>query len=289
VEMTLTRKVFTNESSIGELQVNGTFECYTLEDPVRPEKIAKVTAIPKGRYQVDLTHSKRFNCLMPEVMNVVGFGGIRIHTGNTAADTEGCILVGQNTAVNRIGGSRLAYNALFQKIQQAKKRGEKIWLDIKHVLPDTDGLVFDGKSLTWYRAGQKYMSWPAVSGRPGYHLKAFQTVRDRGPLPEGKWEVRQREYQRMPNRSWVEKILAEFGRTAWPGGESSWGQHRVWLKPSSETNTHGRSGFSIHGGDTPGSAGCIDLTHSMPSFVQEFLKYGKDLELTVEYEPKSAD
>ena len=70
--------------------------------------------------------------------------------------------------------------------------------------------------------------------------------------------------------------------TAWPGGESSWGQHRIWLEPAPGTVTHGRSGFSIHGGDTPGSAGCIDLTHSIGEFADEFVKYGKDLVLTVE-------
>jgi hypothetical protein len=109
-------------------------------------------------------------------------------------------------------------------------------------------------------------------------------MKDKGPLPEGDWEVCRSRFQAMPQRDWVDKILAELGRTAWPGGESSWGKSRVWLKPSPTTQTFGRSGFSIHGGDAPGSAGCIDLTSSMPDFTREFLSYGKDLKLTVKYE-----
>lgn len=282
MEMTLNRKTFTDESTIGELEVDGKFECYTLEDKVRPHKIAKVTAIPAGRYQVDVTHSNRFKCLMPILLDVPGFQGIRIHSGNTAANTEGCILVGQKAGVNRIDGSRLAYAPLFEKIQQAKKRNEKIWIDIKNTAAG-DTLTFNGKTLTWFRAGQTYRTWPAVSGRSGYQSKGFQAEKGKGPLPEGEWDVHIREYQKMPERGWLEKVLAELGRTAWPGGESSWGQHRVWLRPSAGTQTYGRSGFSIHGGDTPGSAGCIDLTHSMPDFALEFRKYGKDLKLTVKY------
>ncbi|OJT23973.1 hypothetical protein BO221_16965 [Archangium sp. Cb G35] len=75
-----------------------------------------------------------------------------------------------------------------------------------------------------------------------------------------------------------------MGRGGWPGGESSWGKHRIWLKPKSGTKTYGRSGFSIHGGDNPGSAGCIDLVGQMPNFVKMFRAYGKDMDLTVKYE-----
>lgn len=144
-------------------------------------------------------------------------------------------------------------------------------------------LVFDGRALKWIRGGNTYKSWPAVSGRPGFQSKRHQRLKDKGPLPEGKWAVRRCEYQRMAPRSWIERIAAELGRTAWPGGKSAWGRNRVWLHPLPGTNTYGRSGFSIHGGDSPGSAGCIDLTSSMPDFTREFLKHGKDLELEVRY------
>ena len=65
--------------------------------------------------------------------------------------------------------------------------------------------------------------------------------------------------------------------------EHGWGKHRVWLEPSKETNTYGRSGFSIHGGEEPGSAGCIDLTSEMPGFADWFKKNGKDLIVEVKY------
>ena len=72
----------------------------------------------------------------------------------------------------------------------------------------------------------------------------------------------------------IKKIPDQFGR---------WGKPRVWLEPSKETNTYGRSGFSIHGGEEPGSAGCIDLTSEMPGFADWFKKNGKDLIVEVEY------
>ena len=67
------------------------------------------------------------------------------------------------------------------------------------------------------------------------------------------------------------------------GGTDSWGNSRVWLDASKDTNTYGRSGFSIHGGAIPGSAGCIDLTSSMDDFTKWFENNGKDLILYVTY------
>jgi hypothetical protein len=280
VELTLTRKIFTDISTVGELDINGTFECYTLEDKVREEKIAGKTAIPMGRYKVDITHSPRFNCDMPLLFDVPNFKGVRIHTGNVADHTEGCLLVGTSKSDNRITGSKAAYAALFAKLKKAKDRGESIHITIKSGEPDR--LTFDGEFLTWYRGGEEWESWPAVSGRTGFQDQAFANISGKGPLPRGKWLVKQTSYQKMPDRSWIEMIAAELSRTAWPGGESAWGKHRVWLQPMQGTVTHGRSGFSIHGGDTPGSAGCIDLTIHMNDFVSVFLSYGKDVVLTVE-------
>ena len=280
MQMTLTRKTFTDASTIGELKLNGVFECYTLEDKVRDVKIAGKTAIPAGNYEVVINESPRFKCMMPLLLNVPNYVGVRIHTGNKAEHTEGCILVGQKSGKDQIGASQAAYSALFSKLMAAQNRGEKIWLGIES--DGGDELVFDGKFLTWLRGGKDYKKWSAVSGREGYQSRAHQGLKNKGPLPSGKWLVKQSDYQKMPQRDWMDMIMAEFGRTAWPGGESSWGRHRVWLTPAKGTMTYGRSGFSIHGGDTPGSAGCIDLTHSMGEFANEFLKYGKDLELTVE-------
>ena len=66
----------------------------------------------------------------------------------------------------------------------------------------------------------------------------------------------------------------------WP---AAWGMHRIWVHPAAGNDLQGRSGFSIHGGTRPGSAGCIDLTDQMKSFMGHFLVYGQDLELTVKY------
>lgn len=116
--------------TIGSLSVNGTVECFTLEDVVRPEKIAGETAIPAGTYEVEITPSKRFKRDLPLVMNVPGFEGIRIHPGNTAEDTEGCILVGTSKMPDSVGGSRKAFEVLFAKIRDALDAEELVTLEI---------------------------------------------------------------------------------------------------------------------------------------------------------------
>ena len=123
MRLTLKRKWPTKKSTIGELFVDGRFECYTLEDVVRPngEKVYGETAIPAGIYRVIVDFSNRFQRRMPHVMDVDGFEGIRIHAGNTAAHTLGCILVGQEKGEDSISGSKLAYEGLFRKLDGAKE------------------------------------------------------------------------------------------------------------------------------------------------------------------------
>ena len=60
------------------------------------QKIAGKTAIPSGMYRVKKTFSPRFKKILPEILEVEGFSGVRIHAGNTAKDTEGCLLLGLN-------------------------------------------------------------------------------------------------------------------------------------------------------------------------------------------------
>ena len=110
----------TESSTIGELYVDGVFECYTLEDIERDVKIKSETAISKGTYKVIITMSNRFKRLLPLLMNVPNFQGVRIHSGNTNHDTEGCILVGQTRSKDFIGKSRKAFDILFKKMQKAK-------------------------------------------------------------------------------------------------------------------------------------------------------------------------
>ena len=103
--------------------------CYTLEDAVRPIKIPGITAIQAGRYEVTRTLSSRFRVMMPVLINVPNFTGIRIHPGNTAQDTEGCILVGATAQRDTVGNSRLAYDSVDQWIATALKK-ERLFIDI---------------------------------------------------------------------------------------------------------------------------------------------------------------
>jgi Family of unknown function (DUF5675)/Phage tail lysozyme len=124
MRLRLERSVFTDESTVGRLFVDGRFECFTLEDKVRPVKIPKITAIPAGTYGIRLTFSPRFQRIVPAVEQVPNFLGIRIHAGNTAGHTEGCILVGERAGANIIHGSRPAYRQLFDKLRDGTDAGQ---------------------------------------------------------------------------------------------------------------------------------------------------------------------
>ena len=102
MKLELNRVKLGDDFTVGKLSVDGKFVCYTLEDKVREEdgvpveqwKVYGKTAIPKGIYPVTITMSNRFKIKLPLLGSVPGFTGVRIHTGNSAKDTEGCILVG---------------------------------------------------------------------------------------------------------------------------------------------------------------------------------------------------
>lgn len=118
--------------TLGSMRVDDEWAAWTCEDPVRPPgvKIAGKTAIPPGTYSVVITPSARFKRDLPLLVDVPDFTGVRIHAGNTAEDTEGCILVGQDRFSKSIGRSRLAFDALFTQIRGAIARGEKVTLEI---------------------------------------------------------------------------------------------------------------------------------------------------------------
>lgn len=121
MELLLKRLHKTSNSTIGELYVNGVFECYTLEDVERAVKIKNETAIAKGKYKVVITYSNRFKRDLPLLLNVPNFEGVRIHSGNTNHDTEGCILVGLTRSKDFIGNSRKAFAKLFDKLKKEKE------------------------------------------------------------------------------------------------------------------------------------------------------------------------
>lgn len=125
--LTLARRERIGNATIGDLSVNGRFECLTLEDLERPNKIPGETAIPKGTYQILLTMSPRFHRVLPLLVNVPGFDGIRIHPGNTDKDTEGCILVGTGIVNGALTSSRVAFDRLYLKLAQA---GENLSISI---------------------------------------------------------------------------------------------------------------------------------------------------------------
>lgn len=132
IKLLLQRKWCVKDATIGELFLNGQFECYVLEDVVRlGSKVQNATAIPTGTYRVVTDWSPRFQKNMLHILDVPGFEGIRIHPGNTAVDTDGCLLVGQTVDLTNasIGASRIAYEQLFRKLYDEKD----VVIEIKEV------------------------------------------------------------------------------------------------------------------------------------------------------------
>ena len=109
--------------TIGKLFIDGEYFCDTLEDKVRAKgvKIYGETAIDCGVYKVIMNISKRFQKLMPLLLDVPNFAGIRIHAGNTPKDTLGCILVGKNSIKGKLTESKIYTELLYDKIFKAKE------------------------------------------------------------------------------------------------------------------------------------------------------------------------
>ena len=149
MEITVDRKWKKDGYTIGTLSIDGKrlgdgkHYCCTLEDTDRGLdskmstgkilflKKPHVTAIPTGRYEVTVTYSPRFKRNLPLLNNVPCYSGVRIHPGNTAEDTDGCILVGENTTKGRVNNSRYWFVIVMEKIQEAIGRKEKVMMTIK--------------------------------------------------------------------------------------------------------------------------------------------------------------
>lgn len=139
MELKLTRNYQKDTYTIGRLYVEGDLFSNTLEDPVRDYsdpnyKVYGKTAIPYGRYRITMVHSPKFSKRyggrkVPLLNNVPDFTGILIHSGNTAEDTDGCILVGQNTQRGRVTSSLVTIYKLLD-IFDSVPEDEEIWIDI---------------------------------------------------------------------------------------------------------------------------------------------------------------
>lgn len=153
MELLVDRRYRKPDYTIGYLYVNGAVLCNTLEDTdrglrkdmskeeINSRKIYGETAIPSGRYKVEMTYSTKFgakawaqmtNGKVPEIVNVPGFAGVRIHPGNDAHSTWGCILPGVNNIKGKVTNSQAKYKSLLVDfILPALEQGEDVYITIR--------------------------------------------------------------------------------------------------------------------------------------------------------------
>ena len=141
MKLTLKRIALRPTYTIGKLYIDDAYFCDTLEDTVRDtnksgkfdngeQKIKGKTAIPYGTYEIKWTYSPRFKKYTPQLMNVPSFEGIRVHAGNTSADTEGCLILGENKQVGTVLNSSATINKFYPIIKEACSNG-KVTIEIK--------------------------------------------------------------------------------------------------------------------------------------------------------------
>lgn len=153
MELKLIRKIKTDNYTIGELYVNNSLFCNTLEDKdrglkdsmsleeIKSKKVYGKTAIPTGTYSISLdvvspkfkdrTWAKFCEGKLPRLSNVKGYEGVLIHVGNRADDTLGCILVGQNATSGFLNNSTDTFKELYSILQDSKNKGEKLTIKIE--------------------------------------------------------------------------------------------------------------------------------------------------------------
>lgn len=142
MEILVKREYKKKDYTIGKMYINGEYFCDTLEDTdrglmkiecldeIEAAKKYGRTAIPTGRYGVAYTYSPRFKKHLPLLLNVPAFEGVRIHSGNTHKDTEGCILLGENKAVGKVLNSRKTMDEFLRVLKPAIEVCENIWITI---------------------------------------------------------------------------------------------------------------------------------------------------------------
>lgn len=139
MKIVVDRDVFTDKTTLGHMTIDGLMFGYTCEDVDRrlednpdQEIIRGQTAIPRGIYKIILSFSHRFQRIMPEILDVSGFTGIRIHGGNGPDDTEGCVLLGKSRLYDTgTAGCKERNKMLIEKLEEAEERGEYSTIEIK--------------------------------------------------------------------------------------------------------------------------------------------------------------
>jgi hypothetical protein len=136
VELLVQRIHENAECVIGSLSIDGAAECFTLEKPLQfdgRDNVPDKTCIPEGRYRVSSQYSLKFSRMMPRLVDVPGREAIEIHWGNSADDTDGCILLGEvRLSDTMIGESKAAFAAFEPKLEQAIANNEEIWITVKN-------------------------------------------------------------------------------------------------------------------------------------------------------------
>lgn len=141
MKLTLKRIALRPTYTIGKLYIDDVYFCDTIEDTVRDlnkngkfdngeKKVHSKTAIPYGTYEIKWTYSPRFKKYTPQLTSVPSFEGIRVHAGNTSADTEGCLILGENKQVGKVLNSRATINKFYPIIKEACSNG-KVTIEIK--------------------------------------------------------------------------------------------------------------------------------------------------------------
>jgi Family of unknown function (DUF5675) len=140
MELLVQRQIETENSTVGEFSINGSFFSFSLEptsrgltsdmtlDQIAGIKIPDRTAIPTGRYKVTSYFSPRHQKQVPLLVDVPGYAGVEIHVGNFPQDTDGCLLLGTSKGVDEVLGSRIAIGNFYQQFFAAITAGEDVWI-----------------------------------------------------------------------------------------------------------------------------------------------------------------
>lgn len=153
MEIVVKRIALKDDYTIGKMYVDGAYLCDTLEDKVRDynkdgdlkdaneQKVYSKTAIPYGRYEIAIDvvspkYAQRASYIwcggyLPRLLNVPHFDGILIHAGNSAEDSAGCLLVGENKIKGRLVNSMATLKRLYAILKSADAKGEQIWITIE--------------------------------------------------------------------------------------------------------------------------------------------------------------